>query len=303
MESLGLREVSVRFGKVQALDRVSLDLRAGEAVTLLGPNGAGKSTLVKVLLGLVRPQHGQLTIDGKATVIDNRFRAHLGYLPEAVAFSENMTGQQVLRFFARARGVPRSRVDDVLQIIGLQHAAKRAVRGYSRGMRQRLGLGVAIISEPRLLVLDEPTGGLDQEGLGVLWSLLAEWREKDRMVLISTHELGLMEHRVSRMCVLKAGRLIAEGSPASLRQQAAVAVRVDFSLATGTEQEFAARARQLLGEPELQIDENTVSLRVAAGQLMQALDLRGAVPSAVTDVRVIEPGLDAVYERLLEEAS
>lgn len=303
MESLGLRDVSVRFGKVQALDRVSLGLSAGEAVTLLGPNGAGKSTLIKVLLGLVRPQQGQLELGGKPAVIDNRFREELGYLPEAVAFSENMTGQQVLRFFARARGMPRARVEEVLKVIGLQHAAKRAVRGYSRGMRQRLGLGAAIISEPRLLVLDEPTGGLDQEGLSVLWSLLAEWREKGRMVLISTHELGLMEHRVDRMCVLKSGRLIAEGSPASLRQQAAVAVRVEFSVAAGVEEAFAEHARSFNSEAGVEISGHMVALSIAAGQLMQALDLRDAIPGAVTDVRVIEPGLDVVYERLLGEAS
>lgn len=302
MNSLMLRDVSVRFGKVQALSSVNVALNAGQAVTLLGPNGAGKSTLIKVLLGLVRPQAGQLEVDGKAVVIDNRFRGELGYLPEAVAFSDNMTGQQVLRFFARARGVPRSRVEDVLQVVGLQHAAKRAVRGYSRGMRQRLGLGAAIVSEPRLLVLDEPTSGLDQEGLSVLWSLLAEWREKGRMVLISTHDLGLMEHRVDQMCVLKAGRLIAEGSPASLREQAAVAVRVDFSLRAGAEQDFAREA-QALAESPLEINGDTVSVRIAAGQLMQALDLRDTVPGAVTNVRVIEPGLDVVYERLLEKAS
>lgn len=302
MESLKLREVSVRFGKVQALSSVNVALNAGQAVTLLGPNGAGKSTLIKVLLGLVRPQQGQLEVDGKPVVVDNRFRAELGYLPEAVAFSDNMTGQQVLRFFARARGVPRSRVDDVLQVVGLQHAAKRAVRGYSRGMRQRLGLGAAIVSAPRLLVLDEPTSGLDQEGLSVLWSLLAEWRDKGRMVLISTHDLGLMEHRVDRMCVLKAGRLIAEGSPVSLREQAAVAVRVDFNLRAGAEQEFAQAARELT-ESALEINGDVVTLSIAAGQLMQALDLRGTVPGAVTNVRVIEPGLDVVYERLLEKAS
>lgn len=301
MDSVELRDVSVRFGRVNALERVSLEARAGQAVTLLGPNGAGKSTLIKVLLGLVRSP-GQLYVDGRPARVDNAFKQKLGYLPEAVAFPENLTGKQVLRFFARARGTRKARVDEVLERVGLSGAAGRPVRGYSRGMRQRLGLGAAMISEPELLVLDEPTGGLDQEGQGVLWSVLSEWRERGRIVLISTHDLSLMEHRVDLMYLLKSGRLVTRGAPASLRQEAAIPVRVDFELVPdqGLQSAFVSRAESATAS--LQVHANTASLRVPAERLMATIDLLSAVPGAVSGMRVVEPGLDVVYDELLRRA-
>lgn len=301
MESLELRKVSVRFGRVSALDSVSIALQRGQAVTLLGPNGAGKSTLLKVLLGLVRSS-GQLIVDGTATRADNTFKQQVGYLPEAVAFPENLSGDQVLRFFARARGSSRARVLEVLKRVGLSSAAGRAVRGYSRGMRQRLGLGAAMISEPELLILDEPTGGLDLEGLGVLWSVLTEWRERGRMVLISTHDLSLMEHRVDQMYLLKAGRLITHGSPVSLRHAAAIPVRVDFELVADSALQRAFLSRAESANPSMQLRANTASMQVPAERLLETIDLLGAVPGAVAQVRVVEPGLDLVYDELLRRA-
>src|SRR5690606_20909685 len=135
------------------------------------------------------------------SAVPNALRERLGYLPEAPALSENLTGRQVMRFFASARGVSSRRVEEVLERVGLAQAAGRSVGGYSRGMRQRLGLGVAILAEPDLLVLDEPTGGLDQQGLTLLWSVLAEWRERGRTVLVTTHDLALIERRADQLYV------------------------------------------------------------------------------------------------------
>lgn len=214
--------LSVRFGTVRALGGVSLTLKPGEVSVLVGPNGAGKSTLMSTLLGLVRPDGGQILSNGKVVANERsatslKFREHLGYMPEAVAFSDNLTGRQVMRFFAAARAVPRSRVDEVLERVGLGHAATRSVRGYSRGMRQRLGLAVAILHTPEVLVLDEPTGGLDQQGLTALWEVLAEWRAHKRVVVMSTHELALIERRADRVFVLVDGKLCASGTPDELR--------------------------------------------------------------------------------------
>ena len=228
MRTFEARGVSVRFGKLQALDDVSLSIDAGKALMLVGPNGAGKSTFIKVLLGLVRPDFAVFESDAGRVAIDNAWKRHVGYLPEAVAFSENLSGRQLMRFFASARGVPRDRVDAVLERVGLARAARRAIRGYSRGMRQRLGLGVAILAEPDLLVLDEPTAGLDQEGLSVLWSVIAEWREADRMVIASTHDLALMERRIDEICVLKEGRVLAHGTAEDLRRSARLPHRIWF---------------------------------------------------------------------------
>ncbi|MFT4627701.1 MAG: Cu-processing system ATP-binding protein [Myxococcota bacterium] len=214
----------VDFGTVCALDGVSLDLRAGQVAVLAGPNGAGKSTLLSVLLGLIAPDRGEVRVNGRVVASKGRHaalwvREHLGYLPESVHFSENLSGRQVLRFFALARGIKFSQVEDTLDRIGLSRAAGRRVVTYSRGMRQRLGLGVAILSNPELLVLDEPTGGLDQQGLALLWEVLDEWRAAGRMVVMSSHELALVERRADRVHVLVDGKLRASGTPPELREQ------------------------------------------------------------------------------------
>jgi Cu-processing system ATP-binding protein len=296
---LELRDVSVRFRSVEALNHVTLGVEAGQIVLLAGPNGAGKSTLIGVLLGLVRPDTGSLAVDGKKRVVDNTFKRSLGYLPEAVAFADNLSGRQVLGFFARARGAKRSRIDAVLERVGLTHAARRAVRGYSRGMKQRLGLALAILSDPEILVLDEPTGGLDQEGLNVLWSILSEWQAKDRMVLMASHDLTLLERRVDRICLLKKGRLCADDEPGRLRRSAALPVRVHFEL-QGDHDKFVAAIRAWDGTKAMEIEANRLRVDIDGDSLVGLMNLRSGFEGVVVGVRVVEPGLDLVYEHLLE---
>lgn len=298
MQSLALEQVSVRFGAVHALSNVSLGLRAGETVMLVGPNGAGKSTLIRVLLGLVRPDAGKLTIDGKDRVVDNAFKTDLGYLPEAVAFAENLSGRQVLSFFASARGVARKRVDEVLERVGLTHAKKRAVRGYSRGMRQRLGLGLSILSTPQLLILDEPTGGLDQEGLAVLWSILHDWREAGRLVLLASHELTLMERRIDRMCVLQNGKAIADDSPAKIRETASLAVSIHLSVGNGAYDRVRQSLEGASPSASVQADPGELIVSVPPQELKTVLAVASAA-QGIEAMRVVEPGLDDVYEHLL----
>lgn len=303
MKQLALEKTSVRFGKLPALVEVDLEIRAGEALVLAGPNGAGKSTLIRVLLGLVRPDAGQLVVDGRACKVDNALKQRIGYLPEAVAFAENLTGKQVMRFFASARGVSRKRAAEVLERVGLASAAGRAVRGYSRGMRQRLGLAVAILSTPELLILDEPTGGLDQEGLSVLWSIVAEWRQADRMVLMATHELALVERRVDRICLLRAGAVRVVDTPRRLREIAALPVRVSFTLGADEAQADALfqRVREADGAFGVERRDGTLGVEVSPRELLGLLDLRSAFPDAVAAIRVEEPGLDLIYEHMLQE--
>jgi len=306
MKQITLEDVSVRFGDVQALHRVSAQLRGGEVLMLVGPNGAGKSTLLKVLLGLIEADACTLRVDGELARVDKKFKSFLGYLPESVAFAESLSGRQVLGFFARARGVARGQVAAVLDRVGLAHAAKRAIRGYSRGMRQRLGLGIAILGDPALLVLDEPTGGLDQEGLTVLWSVLEEARASGRMVILSSHDLTLLEKRVDRICLLAGGRVLADASPAQLRQRAALPVRVSFNLAEPmclNPAPFTAALNSAGLGGDVAFDRTGLAVRVPPGDLLRVLDVRSQFNGAVQGVRVQEPGLDAVYEHLLAQHS
>jgi len=304
MRVLEARGLTVRFGDVHALDDVRIALTAGNATMLIGPNGAGKSTLIKVLLGLVRPDFGAFEADGQRVAIDRQWKERIGYLPEAVAFSENLTGRQLLRFFARARGVERGRVDEVLERIGLAHARSRAIRGYSRGMRQRLGLGVAIISTPDLLVLDEPTAGLDQEGLGVLWSVIEEWRATGRMVVASTHDLALMERRVDDICVLRSGRVIAQGTADELRRSARIPHRVRFEVggAPDARVELLCAAMSKWGKGRIERIEDQIHVEVGSDEILELMEIQAGFPGVVQGLRVEEPTLDVVYDKLLGAA-
>jgi Cu-processing system ATP-binding protein len=303
MKSLEARGVFVRLGQVQALDDVHIELEGGKATMLAGPNGAGKTTFMKVLLGLVRPDFGSFLADGEAVDIDNEWKHHIGYLPEAVAFSDNLTGRQVLSFFARARGVNRGRVDAVLEQVGLQGAHRRAVRGYSRGMRQRLGLGVAILANPELLILDEPTAGLDQEGLSVLWGVLDQWRAAGRMILISTHDLALTERRVDDICVLRSGRVVVQGTADDLRRAAQLAHRVLFDVADDDPRVgLLSDAMTKWGKGRVERTPGRLIVEVTPDSILEVMEIQSGFPETVRSLRVEEPTLDLVYDRLLGAA-
>jgi Cu-processing system ATP-binding protein len=306
VKTLELRDVAVRFGQLAALDGLDLALAGGRVTLLAGPNGAGKSTLIRVLLGLVSPDRGSIVLDGHAMSVGQTFKARLGYLPESIGFSETLTGREVLGFFAQARGVLRERTKETLSRVGLASAADRPVRDYSRGMRQRLGLGVSILANPELLVLDEPSGGLDQDGLSLLWSVLEEWRSAGRIVLLASHEIALLETRVDDVCLLAAGRKVAQGTPAVLRRRAELALRVDVTLdpdAHPSETDaFLSSVRESRPDEDLALHGAELSVRVRQAELLPLLDLAARQKGAVRDVRVKEPPFDEVYRRLLESA-
>ena len=178
-----------------AVEEASFRVEPGEVLALLGPNGAGKTTTLHMLLGLLEPTAGRATIAGR-DVRTQRLDAyrHVGYLSENVLLYGNLSGRENLRFFARVCGhqVPQKRMEDLLDLVGLRAAAARPVMQYSKGMRQRLGLAVALVKDPPALVMDEPTTGLDPGGADALLRLVKRLREDGRAVLLSTHDL----HRV-----------------------------------------------------------------------------------------------------------
>lgn len=302
MQTLAFHDVTVTFGRVEALRRLSLRVDAGRVLLLAGPNGAGKSTLIRVLLGLVVPDRGTLTVDEQPARVDRALRERIGYLPESVAFAESLTGREVVSFFRSARGVAKSRVGEVLERVGLTYAADRQVRGYSRGMRQRLGLAVALVATPDILVLDEPTGGLDQDGLTLVWSILDEWRAAGRIVLMASHEIALLEHRVDRLALLASASLVADGSPAALRRSAGLPLRVHLELDPEqgvTKREALLEAARGLSLHAEQKEMGCVEAEVEPGGLLALLELRTQFPGAIRDLRVQEPPFDEVYRKLL----
>ena len=182
---------------------------------LVGPNGSGKSTLLKMILGISRPTAGEVLAngDGLTDAGWRLLRKKIGYMPERVAFYDNLTGRETLSLFARVKGGDLAGVAGILKKVGLEAAADRKVGGYSKGMRQRLNLAQALSNDPDLLVLDEPTSGLDPVGTGEFYAIVAEARSRKKLtVILSSHILAEIEDQMDRVAVMKSGCLKAVGS-------------------------------------------------------------------------------------------
>jgi ABC-type multidrug transport system ATPase subunit len=221
---LALRNlVKVYPGPVTALQGVDLDVPEG-MFGLLGPNGAGKSTLMRILAGLLEPTSGEITLDGEDIVAHpERVRARLGYLPQDFGFYPHLTGRAMLEHLLRLKGVQApggvaKLAGELLERVNLAFAADRKVKGYSGGMRQRLGIAQAIAGDPRLIIVDEPTAGLDPEERLRFYHLLAELAE-GRIVLLSTHIVEDVSVLCPRFALIRGGRLVALTTPAQARAE------------------------------------------------------------------------------------
>ena len=216
--AFAINAVEKRFGRgsaaVVALDGLSLRIPAGCVYGLLGPNGAGKSTLLRIVAGLVRPDRGSVEIFGAPASVESRQR--LGMLVEAASFYPFLTAREHLEMFARLSGTA-ALVEPVLRRVGILSAADKKVSGFSLGMKQRLGIGCALIGRPDAIVLDEPTNGLDPDGILEMRSLIQELAARDGItVLLSSHLLDEVERVCHRVAILRRGRLAAEGNVADL---------------------------------------------------------------------------------------
>jgi ABC-2 type transport system ATP-binding protein len=194
---------------------------------LLGPNGAGKTTTFRVLLGLARPTAGRALIEGRPYEELERPRQTVGAVLESSGFHPARTGRDHLRVVATAAGIPRSRVDELLAFVGLARAADRRVGGYSTGMRQRLAVAGALLGDPRVVVLDEPSSGLDPEGVAWMRRLLRELAGEGRCVLLASHLLAEVVQTADRVLIIARGRALREADVTSLDSATELAVRVD----------------------------------------------------------------------------
>ena len=226
MAAIEIQGLSKRFGEVAAVDGLSFSARAGAVTGFLGPNGAGKSTTLRMLLGLARPSEGTATIGGKRYVdLAEPFR-HVGAVLEADAFHPGRSARDHLRVLAVAAGLPVARVDAALREVDLADAGHRRVKGFSLGMRQRLGLATALLGEPEVLILDEPTNGLDPEGVHWLRRFVRAFADGGGTVLISSHVLAEVAQTVDDVVIIADGRLVAQSSLVELADRSRAGVRV-----------------------------------------------------------------------------
>ncbi|NEM04429.1 ABC transporter ATP-binding protein [Geodermatophilus normandii] len=285
----GLRK---RYGRRTAVDGVSFTVGRGEVLGLLGPNGAGKTSVIKMLLGLVRPDAGEVLLLGRPAR-DPQSRARVGYLPELFRYQPWLSAAEVLTLHVRlsSAAVPVSEQRDVLGLVGLGERAGDRVGGFSKGMQQRLGLAVALVARPELVVLDEPTSALDPLGRVDVRDLVLSLKERGVAVLLNSHLIGEVERVCDRVVILDRGRVAAAGTLAELLGSRELRLRLD-GVDARAEARLAATGRLTRSG-----DWFTVTL---------AEDEESAVPALVADlvalgvgVHAVEPGRISLEERLL----
>ncbi|MBF0273268.1 MAG: ABC transporter ATP-binding protein [Magnetococcales bacterium] len=297
--ALVVEEVVKAYARHHALDGVSFTVPPGVCMALLGHNGAGKTTLMKLLLGLTRPTSGRITVLGEDPArVAPAFRRQIGFLPENVTFHDELTGEETLRHYARLKGEDPARRAALLERVGLAEAAGRRVKGYSKGMRQRLGLAQALLGRPKLLMLDEPTTGLDPMLRQEFYRVIQELRAEGVTILLSSHVLTELEARTDLAMILEHGRVRALGTLDELRRQAALPAR--FKVKT-PDPDGVIRA--MSGVTAQSLTATEVELTIPVDEKMSLLRRLLAAGLEVEDVEILLPTLDHVYAHFGRERS
>ena len=294
MPALSVEGLSKRFGHVLAVDDLTFDIEAGRVTGFLGPNGAGKTTTLRMLLGLVHPTGGQALVHGRPYARLERPAEVVGAVLEATGFHPGRTARDHLRVLATAARLPLSRVDEVLREVELEHDARRRVGGFSLGMRQRLGIAAALLGDPEVLVLDEPTNGLDPAGVHWLRALVRERADRGGTVLVSSHLLAELALAADDVVIVQAGRLVRSGALCDVTS-GGPAVRVR------TPQ--AERLRDVLRaagvNAELTTSDEVLAHEVGAEDVGRAVAAAGLL---VYEMRVEQPDLEQAFLALTAEA-
>jgi ABC-2 type transport system ATP-binding protein len=299
------RHLARRFGAVQAVCDLTLSVRAGEIFGFLGPNGAGKTTTIRMLCGLLRPSHGEAWVAGLSVERDaEAIKGRVGYMPQRFSLYGDLTAQENLDFFAGAyrlsRRQRRARVAETLARVGLHERRSALTDHLSGGLKQRLALGCALVHEPAILFLDEPTAGADPPSRQRMWDLLYEVAAEGRTILVTTHYVEEAE-RCRTIGFIHQGRLIATGSPEECRQRLPETV---LEVEAAPAMRAAAVARGLPGVAGVSIYGQTIRVFSRDGEQLRG-ELGGALRATGIDVRglrPVPPTLEDVFMVLTREA-
>jgi ABC-2 type transport system ATP-binding protein len=291
---ISIRNLTKQYGAVRAVDDLSFDVEPGKVTGFLGPNGAGKSTTMRMVMGLDRPTSGRALVNGRDYAGLGAPLHHVGALLDAGALHPGRTGRAHLRVAARTHGIPMSRVDEVIGHVGLEKAAARRIKGYSLGMRQRLGIAAAMLGDPGVLLFDEPVNGLDLDGVRWIRSLLRGFADEGRTVLVSSHLMSEMQLVADRVVVIGRGRLVTDVTVEEMLNGiggSRVRVRTpSVDVLAGALGENASITR--IGADELEIEGSTA---VEIGDRAKALGI------AVHHLSDVERSLEHAYLRLTED--
>ena len=299
MNVVEIEGVSQRYGSMTVLRDLTLSLGEGEVLGLFGHNGAGKTTVMKLILGLLKASAGQVHVLG-CRPAQADVRRQLGYLPENVTFYPQLSGRETLRYFARLKGAALTQVDDLLEQVGLTSVADRRVKTYSKGMRQRLGLAQAVLGEPRLLLLDEPTVGLDPIATQDLYLLIDRLRQQGASIILCSHVLAGVEAHINRAAILANGCLQAIGSLSSLREDADLPARIRASGLSRREQWL--QRWNAAGHTATAIGGNGVEVMAVNGHKVDLLR-QLFHEDQPQDIEILQPSLEDLYGYYMNRAT
>ena len=286
-----LSNVTKRFGEQRAVNQVDLVLKEGESVGLAGHNGAGKSTVMKLILGLITPEEGEVMLLGERTgsKAGAQQRSKIGYLPETVALHPSLTGLETMAFYAKLKKQSLAKNQELLERVGISQAAKRRVGTYSKGMRQRLALAQALLGEPKVLLFDEPTTGLDPASRQMFYEVVRELNQKGATVLLSTHALAELDGHADRIVVMKNGAKVADGSMNELHVQSGLPLKITVRL----------KQNQPLSAKWQCSDGLTFQAECRAEERMQLLGELGNL-AQLDYIDIHTPTLDEMYAQFLK---
>lgn len=292
MSVIATSNLTRRFGPITALDQLTVELPATGVVGLVGPNGSGKSTLIRILLGLIRPSSGSAAVLGSPIASPQRYASRVGVLIESPAFIAGLSARANLVSLARLRGLPLERVDAVLTQVGLARRDREPVKRFSLGMKQRLGIAAALLSDPELLILDEPTNGLDPAGIVEIRALLRDIGRSGRTVIVSSHQLSEIEAVCDHLVVIRLGKLIFSGPMTEVLKR--TRGHIDIAAEHDVETKPLERALVAAGWPVSAVDGG---LRVTAGA-SRAADLNRSATAAgitLTHLVIAQDSLEEIF--------
>jgi len=289
------------YNDVNAVDNASFTVKTGEVFGFLGPNGAGKTTTIKSILGLIQPNKGQIYINGFNTRHQGeQAKKNVGYLPEKVAFYDNLTALQNMHFYADMKQAPRSDCIPLLKEMGLETAIDKKVGKFSKGMQQRLGMARALIGNPPLLILDEPSGGLDPRGVALIRKKIKEMKKQDRTVFVSSHILAEVQEVCDRVGIINKGVIVAEDTVDLLRERLNLKPKLVLELENISEKIVNA-VEKLDGVETVNVIGIMLHVHCdpkAKSKIIVAIEKAGG---NIVNIQTMEPSLEEVFMRLTED--
>jgi ABC-2 type transport system ATP-binding protein len=299
-ETIQVKNLTKKYNDLIAVNNVSFNVRKGEIFGFLGPNGAGKTTTIKAMLGLIHTDTGQIKINGIDIKQDEKqAKKHIGYLPEKIAFYDNLTASQNMHFYAEMKNVPKTECKPLIIEMGLEDVVNKKVGKFSKGMQQRLGMAQALLGNPSILILDEPSGGLDPRGVALIRNKIRDMKNKGSTVFVSSHILSEVQEVCDRVGIISKGILVAEDTVGNLRDRLNLKPKLVMELEKVTD-DIINSVKKLDGVEK--VDVLGVMMHVtcnprAKSKIILAVEEAGG---NILNIQTMEPSLEEVFMKFTE---